>query len=86
MSAKKISVEEILALGAKLESGEVELMVDLAGDVFADPKNDPVFECLSAEVVGVTKETPECIVVHFEGMPSVGFPIYHELKVEHMVA
>lgn len=87
MENTNISVEAIFALREKIENGEAELMVDLAGDKYADPDGDnPVFEDLYAEVIGVTKETPECIVVHFEGMPSVGFPVYHQLKVGSMKA
>lgn len=77
-----ITPEAILAVKEKLENGDIELMLDLEGDTFADPDSDNVAygECY-AQVVGVEQETPECIVVHFEGSPSVGFPVNHVLTV-----
>lgn len=87
MAQNVITVEAVLALKDKLETGHAELSVDLEGDKYADPDNsNRAYEDLFAEVIGATKETSECIVLHFEGMPSVGFPIYHQLKVGSMVA
>lgn len=82
MSNATITPEAILAMKEKLEDGDIELMLDLEGDTFADPDGDDVaYESLYAQVVGVEQETPECIVVHFEGSPSVGFPVNHVLTV-----
>lgn len=77
-----ITAEEILAMKEKLEEGEIELMIDLEGDDIADPNHDDAsYESSYAQVVGAVRETPECIVIHFEGMSSVGFPTNHVLTV-----
>jgi len=41
---------------------------------------DMYFECQYAEVVEVTRETPNCIVVEFDCI-TVGFPPEHTLQV-----
>lgn len=56
-------------------------MVDLEGDVFADPTGDNIcFEISYAEVLGVESETPTCVRVDFDIL-SVGFPPHHLLRV-----
>ena len=58
-------------------------MVDLEGDVYADPlKENPSYAFIFNTVEHVEQETPDCVAVSFEGGPMVGFPINHLLKVE----
>jgi hypothetical protein len=55
--------------------------VDLEGDKYADPDNANVtYEFEYQEVCEVTKETPQCVAVGFDGS-LVGFPPDHLLKV-----
>lgn len=57
------------------------VMVDLAGDEYADPTDDdPSFEDQYAVVVSVEQEAPECTAVEFEGT-WVGFPHGHQVRV-----
>lgn len=58
-------------------------IVDLYGDKFADPDEDPgnCYEFENTPVIEIPEaETPNCVLIHFEGV-SVGFPPEHELKV-----
>ena len=56
-------------------------MVDLAGDIYADPDNSPDFEMEYVTVAEVEQETPECVTVSFEGFDLVGFPVGHLIPV-----
>lgn len=58
-------------------------IVDLYGDKYADPDEDPG-KCYEFENVPVIEipvaETPNCVLIYFDGA-AVGFPPEHELKV-----
>ncbi len=67
----------------KIKAKDIEIgaLVDLEGNIFADPKRqNPVFECEYQEVIEIELETPECVLIHFAGA-SVGFPVDHELSI-----
>jgi len=56
-------------------------MVDLQGDVFADPAGDHVcFEFLYQTVHEAERETPSCVRIDFDNF-SCGFPPSHVLEV-----
>lgn len=58
-------------------------LVDLEGDQYADPDNDnPSYPYLLHTVSYIEQETDNCVAVTFEGGPTVGFPIDHQLRVE----
>lgn len=56
-------------------------LVDLAGDIYADPDNSPELDSEYQTVGSVEQETPECVAVSFEGFDLVGFPTGHMVKV-----
>lgn len=57
-------------------------LVDLEGDEYADPGNDqPYLQDQYVEVIEVEQETPECVLIAFEGYGLVGFPTLHKLNV-----
>jgi hypothetical protein len=57
------------------------MLVDLAGDIYADPKgNDPRFECEYATVMEIEVESRECVCVYFDGF-AFGFPSEHMLRL-----
>lgn len=63
----------------KVKHLKVGDMVDLEGDVFADPDHDHVsLEFELATVEGIDQETAHCIVIYFNGI-AVGFPPDHEV-------
>lgn len=56
-------------------------LVDLAGDIFADPRDDnPALECEFATVLDVERETPECVCIYFDSI-TAGFPPTHHVRV-----
>lgn len=68
--------------------------VDLQNDLYADPKgrdftqdgvgsgtDHPEFETEFQVVYDIERETPDCLVVHFDGF-SCGFPPHHEVDVD----
>jgi hypothetical protein len=63
-------------------------LVDLEGDQYADPDNDnQIYPYLLHTVSNVEHERNSfdvitCIAVTFEGGPTIGFPIDHQLRVE----
>jgi len=58
-------------------------MIDLEGDIFADPDHDNAsYEMEYCTVESVEQETPGCYVVHFNNNPSVGFPPDHYVRLE----
>jgi hypothetical protein len=56
-------------------------LVDLEGDKYADPNNNPTFQCLYAMVIDTKRESRECIAVEFDGFDVVGFPPNHTVEV-----
>jgi len=63
----------------QIEPGD---LIDLEHDRFANPDGLHVqFESELAQVIFVEMETPECLVIGFEGFDIVGFPRYHLLNV-----
>ena len=57
-------------------------LVDLEGDAHADPvRRNPILPFEGLVVVHVTRETPDCIAVHFEGFDVVGFPAHHRVRL-----
>ena len=66
------------ALATNLKVGD---MIDLEGDVYADPGCDhPWMESEYAIVTEVDHETSECVAIGFEGFDLVGFPVQHPLR------
>lgn len=57
-------------------------LVDLEGDVYADPENNNPMFTEYLEVENVEIETPECVLVYFEGFDAVGFPTGHTVTVK----
>lgn len=58
-------------------------LVDLEGDQYADPDNDnQIYPYLLHTVSNVEQETDSCVAVTFEGGPTIGFPLNHQLRVE----
>lgn len=57
--------------------------VDLEGDVYADPeRNNPAFESEFETVMVLERETPDCLVVHFESGFACGFPLNHMVRID----
>jgi hypothetical protein len=56
-------------------------LVDLQGDKFADPNENPTFESEYQIVESIEIESAGCIAVHFTGFDTVGFPPDHKLPV-----
>ena len=60
---------------SELQPGD---MIDLEGDIYADPKHNRVeFETEYAIVEAVEPETPACTAVWIEGVDCFGFPPEH---------
>ena len=58
------------------------MMVDLESDPYADPDESIVsYQFCYAIVEAVEQETSTCVVVHFDGSWSIGFPSDHPLNV-----
>lgn len=76
-----INVTEIVKLRELLESGNVELAVDLEGDSVIDDGTEPSLEFEFIPVLGALEETAECIVVLFKGINNYGLPPYHNLRI-----
>lgn len=57
--------------------------LDLEGDKYADPENDldGLFVYEFATVMSVIRETPGCVLIHFENAGDFGFPPDHEVRV-----
>lgn len=57
-------------------------LVDLEGDMFADPnKNNVSFKYDFQEVAEINWENPNCVAIGFKGFDIVGFPPWHKLYV-----
>ena len=57
-------------------------ILDLAGDLIADPDSDsPTFEFEYVTVAAIEEEAPDCIIIDIDGDASYGFPPDHELRV-----
>jgi len=55
-------------------------LIDLEGDIYADPKHDRLeFQCLACFVETVEPETPDCVAVWIEGLDCFGFPPDHRV-------
>lgn len=76
-----INVTEIVKLRELLESGNVELAVDLESDPIIDDGTEPSIEFEFIPVLGALEETPDCIVVLFNGINNYGLPPYHNLRI-----
>lgn len=71
---------ERLTRADELKEGD---MVDLQGDPYADPKNDPIlaFAFEYAVVSSRTLDAPGLIAIGFEGYAVIPFPVGHMLRV-----
>lgn len=57
-------------------------MVDLEGDIIADPtRNRVTFNMEFQTVASVERETPNCVAVGIEGVDVFGFPPGHLVRV-----
>lgn len=78
----------MLALPPTIKAKHVEpgMLIDLEGDVYADPEGNEfaaLYESELVEVVSVERETPECVVIGIEGGPGlIGFPPEHEITLK----
>lgn len=63
-----------------VEDLEDGMLVDLQGDKYADPEEDPEYEFEHALVEHAVRETDDCVRADFSGT-SVGFPPDHRLRV-----
>lgn len=63
-----------------VEDLEDGMLVDLQGDKYADPEEDPEYEFEHALVSEAVRETDACVRVDFNHT-SVGFPAGHRVPV-----
>lgn len=74
--------EPVLTAACDLKPGDA---VDLEDDVYANKDNNESWRCYYQDQLAVVdeviRETPECVLVHFQVSPSIGFPANHPLRV-----
>lgn len=64
-------------------------VVDLENDPYGDPRDangehvNPIIEFEYATVNFIERETPDCVVLGFEGIDRFGFPPDHALPFVH---
>lgn len=65
----------------RIDQLEIDDMVDLRRDKFADPKDDhPSFVFEYQTVREIERETPDCVCVYWDNF-SCGFPPSHKVYV-----
>lgn len=81
-------LESRLSFPPTIKAKDVEpgMLLDLAGDTYADPDGNEfaaLYETELIEVSSVERETPDCVVIGIEGGPGlIGFPPEHPINLE----
>lgn len=81
-TVENFTITEILAMSARIEAEEVELIADLQNDKIADPNGESqVFPYENSSIFAVERESEEVILVTFHDDSVVAFPNDHVLEL-----